>query len=556
MKKQKADFYTFLPLPAYLIMILLFLLPVASILKEAFYLDGKFSFYYILDALKSKYTFSILFFTIKQAFDSTLVSLLLGLPGAFILAKTKIKGKNIINAFCTIPFVLPAIFVVLGFVIFYGNSGVINTLAMSIFNLEEPPFKILYSYKAIILAHAFYNFPIILILVERYLENLDSRLEMASLTLGASRFKTFCFITVPRVLPIILSSSFLVFLFCFSSFSIILVLGGGPKFTTMEVEIFQRARTRLDIPSSSAFALLSIIVSTALLLVYIHIQKKTKHYEYGSSINNKKTPKVLVVLAVIYSIAITVFILGPIISIVVKSFIVPGTRGLEDYFSFKWYRILFGFENSTGALKTSSSALISSFTIAFLVAVLSIPTAASISYSAVRQKGMSSSLIEVMGMLPMAVSSVIIGLGYFIISSLFIKNITINYILVVLAHLIISIPFALRTILPEMRKIPLTYAKASRSLGASKMKTFFLVELPMLKSALISGAVFSFALSMGEINATLTLANSKITTLPIVMYRLIGSYQYNAAAAIGTILIITCLLVFILSDVKRNTYGE
>ena len=556
MKNRKVDFYTILPIPAYLVMVLLFLLPVSSILKEAFYLDGKFSFYHIKEALFSSYTLSVLFFTLKQALDSTLVSLLLGLPGAFILAKTKIKGKKIINAFCTIPFVLPAIFVVLGFVIFYGNNGVINKLFMSVFSLEEPPFKILYSYKAIILAHAFYNFPIVLILVERYLENLDSRIEMASLTLGASKLKTFIFVTIPRVLPIILSSSFLVFLFCFSSFSIILVLGGGPKFTTMEVEIYQRARTRLDIPSSSAFALISIAVSVILLLIYIYIQKKTKHTEYGGVIYSKKTSKVLMTLAIIYAIAITFFVLGPIISIIVKSFIVPGTRGRADTFSFKWYSILFGFENSTGALKTSTTALISSFSIALLVALLSIPTAAAISYSAVKNKGLQSSLIEILGMLPMAVSSVIIGLGYFIISSIFYKNATMNFILVVLAHLVISIPFALRSILPEMRKIPLTYAKASRSLGASKMKTFFLIELPMLKSALLSGAVFSFALSMGEINATLTLSSGKITTLPIVMYRLIGSYQYNAAAAIGTILIITCLLVFILSDTKRNTYGE
>ncbi len=132
-----------------------------------------------------------------------------------------------------------------------------------------------------------------------------------------------------------------------------------------------------------------------------------------------------------------------------------------------------------------------------------------------------------------------------------------SYTLVVLAHLVIAIPFVLRTILPEYRKIPLTYMHSSLTLGAGPFRTFLSIELPLLKGAMFTGAIFAFALSMGEFNATLTLANSSIITLPVVMYRLIGSYNFQGACALGTILIAVSVLVFIVSEFARGgTYGR
>jgi thiamine transport system permease protein len=153
----------------------------------------------------------------------------------------------------------------------------------------------------------------------------------------------------------------------------------------------------------------------------------------------------------------------------------------------------------------------------------------------------------------MAVSSVIIGLGYYFIA----RHIhTKGYLLVVLAHLVIVIPFALRSVIPEARKIPIQYVAAARTLGASRLYTFWTIEAPLLKNSLITGAMFAFALSLGELNATLTLSDSTIVTLPIVMYQLIGSYNYQGACALGTILIIASLLVFLLTEgLKGNRHA-
>jgi thiamine transport system permease protein len=155
----------------------------------------------------------------------------------------------------------------------------------------------------------------------------------------------------------------------------------------------------------------------------------------------------------------------------------------------------------------------------------------------------------------MAVSSVIIGLGYYIITSTLSGGDTLGRTLVILAHVVITTPFVLRSIVPEYRKIPISYSQASLTLGATVSQTFWHVELPLLRPALITGAAFAFALSMGEINATLVLADASIVTVPIIMYRLIGSYNFAGACALGTILIACCAIVFLTTESLRRSHN-
>jgi thiamine transport system permease protein len=426
---------------------------------------------------------------------------------------------------------------------------------MKIFSLDKPPIQILYSFKAIILAHTFFNFPIVMNLVSTYWEHMDTHCEMAAWTLGAKKWETFRSITLPRLLPSVISAATLVFLFCYNSFAIILVLGGGPQYTTMEVEIYRLARTSMDIGGAAALSLFSILVTSVLLVWYNKSQKMLARSEaYNtSSTRLPKKPATLTgkLLAFFYSLVTLLFILGPLVSIVVRSFMASSTRSGTESFSFKWYAQLFALERGTGHMGSALEALTNSLLIASLVAIVTVPIALTLA-TAIRKKGFASSALELFGMLPMTVSSVIIGLGYFLISNSIRGGASVGYTLVVLAHMVIAIPFVLRTILPEYRKMPLSYIQSSLTLGASPLRTFFLIEIPLLKGALITGGMFAFALSMGEITATLTLANSAIITLPVIMYRLIGSYNFQGACALGSILILVCSIVFLVSELAKG----
>jgi thiamine transport system permease protein len=558
MKRNNIDnrnlYEKILPIPSLIILFLIFLLPLTSTLSRAFFVDKKFDLSLFSKILIDPYTLRILSFTINQAFISTLLSLLIAIPGSYLLVNYQVKGRKLILAICTIPFVLPAILVILGFVTFYGNNGFLNVLLMNIFNLENPPLKILYSYKAIIIAHAFYNFPIILVLVTTYWENLDYKIELSSYVFGASKLQTFFNITLPRLIVSIISSSLLVFLFCFTSFSIILVLGGGPKYTTMEVEIYRRARISMDLNSASSYAIISILFCIVILILYNIFQRKASLKENinKSLYQKQKKPisKIGKILAFIYIVFVFLFVLSPIISIIIKSFLASNTRSDNSVFTLKWYKQLFGLASTTGVMKSSFSSVINSLKIAFIVSILSTPMALSLAIASKRDKSTTSLLIELLSMLPLAVSSVIIGLGYYLISAKL--NNPEGLILVILAHLVIVLPFNIRAITPEIRKLPTSLSASAMTLGATPFKAFLTVEVPLLKSALISGAIFAFAISMGEVNATLILASSSITTIPVTMYRLIGSYNFGGACALGTILIFVCTIVFLSSEYLKN----
>lgn len=551
---KKSSFEKIVSLPSLILLFSLFLIPLINTLTQAFFLNGKFNSSFIIEAFSSPYTRQILSFTINQALISTLFSLLLGLPGAFLLSNYQVKGKKFILGICSIPFVLPSILVILGFVSFYGNNGFLNQLLMKIFNLEDAPLKILYSYKAIILAHSFYNFPVILLLVTTYWDNLDPKLESSSYVFGASKLQTFFNITLRRLIPSILSSSLLVFLFCFTSFSIILVLGGGPKYTTMEVEIYRQARINMNINAAAAYSLVSIFFCVILLILYLLTQKFLSSNEriVNDSYLKEKKPasKGGKIVAAIYFILIIIFILAPILSIIFKSLRGPITRGGENVFTLKYYRQLFAMESSSGVMNDATPAIIMSIKIATIVSLLIIPIVLSLAITTKRKSSLSSALIELIAMLPIAISSVIIGLGYYLVAA---RVPTIPpIILVVLAHLVITLPFALRIITPELDKLPKSLTQSAISLGATPFRAFIDIELPLLKKPLIKAAIFSFATSMGEINATLVLSSSKIETIPVVMYRLIGSYNFAGASALGTILILVCAIVFITSGSSQK----
>ncbi|MDT4763309.1 iron ABC transporter permease [Sphaerochaeta sp. PS] len=552
---QYKGFYKAMPAPGAAVLLLLFLVPLFFTLSTAFLSEEGFTLSRVQQTFTSAYTIRILLFTLYQAALSTLASVVVALPGAYLLANYSFRGKRFIRALTTVPFVIPSILVVLGFVIFFGNNGFLNQFLMKTFSLEKPPIQILYSFKAIILAHTFFNFPIIMNLVSSYWEHMDMHCEMAAWTLGARKGKTFRTITLPRLLPSIISASTLVFLFCYNSFAIILVLGGGPQFTTMEVEIYRLARTSMDSGAAASLSLFSILVTSFLLIWYNKSQKMLARSEAYTTSTKRldKRPATVAgkVLALLYSLATSLFILGPIASIVVRSFMASTTRSGAESFSFRWYRQLFAIERGTGHMGSALQALTNSLAIATIVALITVPIALTMA-TAIRKKGFASSSLELFGMLPMTVSSVIIGLGYYIISNRIRGGVSIGYTLVVLAHMVIAIPFVLRTILPEYRKMPLSYAQSSLTLGAGPLRTFFLIEVPLLKGAMITGGMFAFALSMGEINATLTLANSAIVTLPVVMYRLIGSYNFQGACALGSVLILVCSIVFIVSELAKG----
>ena len=538
-------------LSVFILLLVLFYIPIGGVLIRGFFPDSRFDLRIFRDTITSAYTLRIIWFTFTQAVLSTLFSLLLGLPGAFLLATYSFPGKRLVRALSGIPFVLPPILVVLGFVIFFGNSGLLNSLLMRIFDLEEPPLRILYSLGAIILAHGFYNFPIVLRVVSSLWQQLPPSQEWAARTLGARKFRLFCSITLPQLLPAVLSSAALVFMFCFTSFAVILVLGGGPEYTTIEVEIYRLARTSLDISAAGALSSAALIITLGLMYVYIQLQNRlsfhqelTVHQAHRRSFQ-RPGPAGLTGIIVYISIML-VIAAGPILGVVFRSFQKPSSRAGSVLYTFEWYRRMF-FDGAGQFGRIALPAIRNSLLIGTAAAAAAILIGTAISYVTVRYRFRLSSLIDTLSMAPMAVSSVILGLGYFLLLRSMPDFRNGAVVMVIAAHSIIAYPFVVRTVSSVLKKLSPNQLYAAMLLGAPPRRVFRTVELPVLLPSLGAASIFAFAISLGEINATL-LFSSSVITIPLAIYRMIGSYNFFGACALGTLLILVCTGVFALFD--------
>ena len=246
----------------FLLLLVFFYVPVINVFITGFSKEG------LKSVLTDSYCRSIALFSLKQGALSTLLSAAIGFPGAYILARYTFRGKNFIKALITVPYVLPTIAAVLGIVLLIGNNGIINRALMALSGAEQPPLRLLYSMKAILIAHTFYNIPLFIRFVYPVWENIPVSLYEAGKSLGAGRWRLFRTVTCPWLLCAITAACALIFVLCFMSFSIVLVLGGGPQYSTMEVEIYKLARTTSNITKACALGGIESLITLLFIAVY------------------------------------------------------------------------------------------------------------------------------------------------------------------------------------------------------------------------------------------------------------------------------------------------
>ena len=535
--KERDKFYFKLSLPALIITFLIFLLPLFSVLGRAF-INGPEA---VINTFRDAYTWRLLAFTVWESLLSAVISVGLAIPFSVFFSKYSFFGRKAILTASDVAFALPAILCVLGFVIFYGNNGILNNILVSL-HITEEKIKFLYSFPSVIMAHVYLNFPVAFSLITSALVGMDEKEEMASKLLGKSNFYTFIKITIPKVKGTIISAFILIFLFCFPSFLIVMSLGGSPKYYTIEAEIYRRTYTDVNTVSSSSLALFSFIIMSLLLLVSGYGREEKKASRAKRIIKKARGWKKLE--AFVLSLMITLFLAPPLLSIIYRAFFTKdGTFTLKA-----WLDI--ASSSPTGA-GTGLNAIFNSLLIALVSSFLAVSLSTAISISAVRRK---SRIIPLLTSLPMAAGSVSLGLGFaFLSTRLPYKSIYISYILVILAHLVVVMPFTVRTIMPGAKRIPDTLTLASMCLGKGCYSSYRKVEKPMLKSYRRRAFAFAFALSLGEVNATMALAEGKVTTLPILIYKMINQYNYQGASALAIILLTTAIIVFAIGEKEDKT---
>ncbi|WP_187759752.1 ABC transporter permease [Thiospirochaeta perfilievii] len=516
-----------------LFLITIFYLPLLKVLIQGL------NFEFFKDIYNSFYYKKIISFTVYQGLLSALLSVLIGIPGAYLLTRYNFIGKRVFLSLSTLPFILPSILTVLGFVLLFGNSGYLNNLLMSLFELKSPPLKILYSIKAVLLAHIFYNTPLAIRIISSRWKKIPYEVIEASYSLGLGKIKTFFKVTIPYLTSSILTSFTLIFLYCFMSFGIILVLGGGPNLSTIEVEVYRFARISLNIPKAASLSIIESLFTLLILFLYLKSESREPKFIDGSNLVKKISIKTGLLFST-YIIPLTLILVAPLVAIVISSFLRKEGFTGGVYFSLHWYKSIFGSLTNSFNM-TSIEAIKNSLLLGLSTLLMTIPMALLVTFN-INKNFKLKSIYTILFFLPMGISSIIIGLSYLNL------NLPGSFIFIVFAHTFISLPISIRSINNIYKTIDISLIEASESLGYRRFKTFLKVELPLIKGGIITAGVFSFSLSVGEMNASIMLAPSGFVTLPLAIYQLIGSYNFYGACALGSILLLLSFLSFRLMD--------
>ena len=487
-------------------------------------------------------------FTVRQAFFSVLVSLAIGLPGAWFIGAGGSRFTPLLRALTAIPFAMPSILTVLGFVLFFGNAGWVNRIIFSF--TGESPLRVLYRPAAIILAHGFLNFPLVIRLAGDGLGRARKAYAPAAAALGASPFVTTFTVLLPLMFPAIMSAALLVFLYSFTSFAIVLVLGGGPAATTLPVEIFRHARIFLNYPNAGALALTETIIAISIFLVYVLFSRKSREIKTDTQerileIRDRSIlPRIIMIAYIVFA---AIFVLGPIGSIVLESFLHHPSRSASQALTLRWWMAL-----GANSLPAFLRSLVLAFSSATLACVLAFLGASSVKLFDDRGRGSSAwangvfaNVVRFCAAAPIVSSGIVLGLGWLILYG---RTVTQFPFILVLIHALIAMPFAFNFISEGFRSLPPNILNAAMVSGASPVKGLLTTVLPLSFRRVRSAWGFAAALSMGELNAGIMLGVEGWETLPLYIYRAVAAYRFGNACAAGTLLILGCAGGLILSE--------
>jgi thiamine transport system permease protein len=498
-----------------------FVWPVAAILARGLWHHGSLDLSAFSDTLSDPGLQHVVRFTLWQAGWSTVLTLVVGLPLAAAVSRVRFPGRAFVHALVVVPFVLPTIVVATAF----RSLGIERSLT------------------AILLAHCFFNLAVVVRVVGASWETLDRRTTDAARMLGAGPVRTFWSVTLPALRPALVAAASIVFLFCFTSFGIILVLG-GPTFATLETEIYRFTAELLDLRTAAVLSIVQLLAVVATLAVAGAMTGRARRRRVvRARLVRPRTPIgwVMTVAAITPGL---VLVAVPVVELVRRSFAsgAVGWSGLD--------RVTVGFTASP------LRAVATSLQIAVAATVIAVTLGLALATAVTRRRRSRLGRVgEVAVLLPLGVSAVTVGFGFLIVFDTPPLDLRTSWWIVPIAHALIALPFVVRTAVPLLRDIDPHQREAAAMLGASPRRVWQEVDLRVITRAAAVAAGFAFAISLGEFGATLFIVRPETTTVPIAIYRYLarpGATNLARAYVLATILMLLTGVVAFAGDRVRT----
>ena len=534
-----------------LVLLVVFYYPVGTVFVEAVVVDGRLTLAPFREVLTSRFYVVRLFgFTAYQAALSTVASVALGLPGAWVLARFEFRGRETLRSLTLLPFVLPAIMVAIGFVATFGEGGTLNRL-LSVVGLRA---NFLYALPAIVIAHAFYNAPLVTRVTTAAWEGVDARAVETARSLGASRRRAFLDVIAPQLLPAVLTGATLTFVFTFASFPIVLALGGY-ELATVEVWIYRLVRD-LEYTAAATLAILETLLSLALTYAYLRFERRRAAFGRRARARARRplvpdswTPRELLARAAVagYGLVALLVFVGPILSMIVASVTAPDGGFTLRHYAFLLERQRAGASYQVKPLPAVRNSLL------FGLGTLCLAVPMGVAVAVVTGNRRGGKLAEALALAPLAVSGVVVGLGLlrglvFGVTAFGYRFTVTGALAIVAAHSVVAYPFVVRNVAPLLGSLDRALVESARSLGASRARALGDVELPLVWSGVVAGAALAFAISVGEFDSTVILASGSTSyTMPVAIERYLGR-RLGPATAMGCLLLVVTGLSFVVIE--------
>jgi thiamine transport system permease protein len=514
-----------------------FVLPVGTIVWTGLAPDGSLELGVVGRVLTDPSVRGVAWFTLWQAVLSTGLTLLVALPGAYVLSRVDFRGRRAIQAAVTVPFVLPTVVVGSAFLALLGPRSPINTALTTLLGDAAPAVDLRRTVTAILLAHVFFNYAVVVRTVGGLWSLIDPKLEDAARVLGASRWQAFREVSLPLLRPAIASAAAIVFLFTFTSFGVVLILG-GPGRATIEVEIHRATTQLLDLPLASALALLQLLAVLASLAVYGRLQRRATTeqslVDAGAALRAPRTRGERWFLR--SNLAVMVGLLAaPLLVLVERSLVTDGGYGLDHYLA------LTTDERATVLAVPAGEAIRNSLLFGAGATLVALVVGGLAATAATLGEGRLSSVVDRALMVPLGTSAVTIGFGFLLALGRPPLDLRASPWLVPIAQALIATPFVVRTLVPVLRAIDQRLRDAAAVLGAGPWRIWLEVDLPIVGRALLVAAGFSFAIAVGEFGATVFVARANLPTMPVAIFRLLGRpgvANFGQAMAMSTVLMV------------------
>lgn len=483
-------------------------------------------------------TWRIAAFTVGQAAASTAIAVVAGMPVAYLLSRIRMRGLALVRTLILVPFVLPTVVVGLAFRALLPDGGVLS----------------------IVLANAFFNVAVVARTVSGLWTLIDRRVEDSARALGASRWRAFRSVTLPALTPAISSAAAVVFLFCATSFGVVLMIGGA-RYRTLETEIYLRTVNLFDLQGAAALSLVQLAaVIGALALGARARRRRERALGLRSTVQNARKPVGAEWVVVAMAFAVLALLAVPIAGLMARSVDTPAGWSLDGYRALAGQGsadvlAVSGWDAALQSLRTATDATL----LAMLVGVSASVVLVSLRRNPDRLSRGMGEVLDAALMLPLGVSAVTVGFGYLVTLHLLPGDLRTSPLLVPFAQALVIVPLVVRMVLPVLRAVSERLRQAAATLGASQARVWREIDLPLTVRPVFAAAGFGYVIALGEFGATSFLARPDAPTLPVAIAALMsrpGAHNSQMAYAACVVLMLVTLITVLVVDRLRSTMGE